>query len=137
MRNHEGLFNLAYFEFYGSTTSMVAETRALLRGLQLSVPTFQFIHVEIDSLELVHILRDGHSCPWNIYYYVKTIKDLLSSICWVISHVFRKGNEVADCLANEAVESGCSRVFTNCRQLSKAAQGALLINKAGLAKVRN
>lgn len=63
IRDHNGVFKLAYYDFYGTVSSMVAEAKSALRGLQLAVQTHSFIHLELDSFDLVQILRDGSSCP--------------------------------------------------------------------------
>lgn len=94
---------LAYYEYYGILSSIVAETRAVLSGLLLLPPSVTAIWLELDSVVLVQIFKEEAQCPWHIFYYIKAIKHILKDTAFYISHGFREANYVADGLANEAV----------------------------------
>ena len=64
--------------YFGHATSMSAESRALLHGLQLCAAHGLFsIQVETDSQSLFHMLQSSNSWPWNIY-----------SIIWSLCKLF-------------------------------------------------
>lgn len=136
LRGTVGYFIIAYYDFYGYETSMVAETKVVLKGLQLSFSHCAYLHLELDSLVLVHILRGESNCPWHIYYYIEAIKSLLASIVCVVTNIYREGNKVADGLANEAVDMGGNCVFFISYELPKKIQGSFLLDKGGIPSFR-
>src|SRR4051812_6902785 len=67
-RSSKGSILMAYYEYYGVYSSLVAETRAVLSGRKLLGNSFLAIWLDLDSLVLVQILSDEINCPWQIYY---------------------------------------------------------------------
>ena len=67
LRDHNGQTLWALADFYGETTNMVTEEKALMQGLQLCIETgFVCIDIEIDSLILVKIVNREVDVPWGI-----------------------------------------------------------------------
>ncbi|XP_071928157.1 uncharacterized protein [Coffea arabica] len=67
VRDREGKLIFGYSCFFGSLTSLHAELKAMLFGVQLCVAQgLHELHVESDSLSLVRILQESHSCPWRL-----------------------------------------------------------------------
>src|SRR5438270_277846 len=75
LRDSRSCLKLGYFEYFGVQTSLEAEVRAVSLGLQhLLGMNITFLWLELDTLILVHILKGEWAVPWNIQYYVNTIK---------------------------------------------------------------
>ena len=112
MRDCEGNLIWAFANFYGNNTNMVAETSALLNGLEKCVASGYFkVDLESDSLTLIQILKHQIGVPWYIWYSIKKIEKLLEGMDVGISHTYRESNTVADFLAN----FGCTKkVFFLC-----------------------
>lgn len=90
---------------------MLAKAMAILSGLQLATDLdVMFLWIEINSLELLHILQGSHRCPWWLHYIFDSIYKLGKYVC-VISHVMCEGNQGADSLANEAIRRDGGQVF--------------------------
>ncbi|CAK9173299.1 unnamed protein product [Ilex paraguariensis] len=125
--------------FYGNCTSMEAEFRALLIGLEL-VKLHGFIgnqiEIESDSLVLVSTVKGGANCAWPYCGFLSKIKGLLGQANFQLRHVYRKANGVADSLANCAVLDGASSDFSVGRQLPLAIKMALLQDQKGLPVLR-
>lgn len=104
-RSFNSKIRFAYYEFYGIKTSLEAELLGLLSGLKHPADIIvEAVWIELDSLCLVQILNGKCSCPWQLHYYIQAIKDYLQQYEYRISHIYRKGNSMADGLANEAVD---------------------------------
>lgn len=86
---------MGYYNFFGTTTSLEAESKTVHVGLRLMarVP-ISFLWLELDSLILVQILKNIWSVPWNLCYYAAAIKEELSRYVIIISHIYREGDEL-------------------------------------------
>lgn len=91
-RSGNGRLKLAFYEYYGYGTSMFAEAKAIQSGLLLAKDLdIVYLWLEIDSLELVKILRGLHSCPWGLYCIVD-----ISACCWVSLYMLHHTHCVKD-----------------------------------------
>lgn len=135
-RTSNGTFHIAFHEYFGMCSSMVAETRAVLSALQLLDFSVVFLWLELDSQTLVNLLLDIVSCPWQIHYYVRTIKELLSKHTYRITHVFREANTTSDLLANVAIELQSKLIYHSVQDLPKHIQGSYILDKASLPNLR-
>ena len=92
LRDDKGNFLLTFSSFFGNGTSIQAETRTLLFGVKLCLSCgYINLHIEVDSLVLVHILKQISSCPWSVLTEVKHLLRLSSNFV-EISHCFRETN---------------------------------------------
>lgn len=83
--------------FYGTTSNMVFEAKALLQGIQTCINKGVIrVMIEVDSLILKRIIEGKIDVPWVITYEFRHIKCLLASIEYRISHVFHEDNQAAD-----------------------------------------
>ena len=65
-----------------------------LKELNLS-----FVEIEGDNLCLINVLNDIWVCPWDVEPIIYDIRFELSSCPgFILSHVFREVNQVADCI---------------------------------------
>ncbi|KAM7461730.1 hypothetical protein LguiA_029851 [Lonicera macranthoides] len=137
LRNDQGRLIWAQADYFGLTSNMVAETRALLMGIRKCVwEGWSNIEVEVDSLILVQVVKQQIRVPWCIHFELKEIMHLLGQVNFQISHIYRESNKCADFLAN----IGCKeRVFLNFVEFESCPhylKGLLKIDRAGLPSLR-
>lgn len=123
--------------FIGNNSSMLAEVKALRCGLEYALQlSISHLWIEMESLELIHILRGKSHCPWHIHYYIRYIRSLLSDITLYITHIFREGNKVADGLANEAIDKRDRKNYEALTEFPRYVYGVFLLDRASLPGVR-
>ncbi|XP_077226257.1 uncharacterized protein LOC143859445 [Tasmannia lanceolata] len=112
MRDSKAKVIIAFAYFYGTSTNMVAEARALLDGLRLC-KAFGIVNlvVESDSKVLMDLISKKESHPWSISSYWLEMMLLMDQLRPSHQHQFREGSKVADALANEAVITKSNQVF--------------------------
>ncbi|KAJ1703979.1 hypothetical protein LUZ63_003758 [Rhynchospora breviuscula] len=102
-RNHEGVFLLGYSERIEKATSSVAELVAAKRGLELALENGWFnIWIEGDAKFVVDVMgKPAQMRSKEHVKHINEIKMLLSLLNhFDASHIFRRGNKVANKLAN-------------------------------------
>lgn len=85
----------------GINTNVVVEAKVIMQGLTYYVE--QDLHtpiLETDSLVLKKVIESEWDPPWSIITKVQKIKDMKDHFNMIFQHVFRKGNTVADFIAN-------------------------------------
>ena len=113
IRNQEGDIFLAEACFLGRGTSLMAESIALLRGLELCKEHNLFgVEVEIDCKLLFQVLTTSLLGPWSIFSILVAIRDLLPTISCSFRHIFREANSVADFLSKHASFSRNSMAYS-------------------------
>ena len=136
LRDDGGNFLLAFSSFFGNVTSIQAEALALLFGVKSCLSRdYVNLHIEMDLLVLVHILKQGSSCPWSIYTEVKYLLKFSSNFV-AISHCFRESNQVADSLANMGCDQGFNTTYHQLVDLPMKARGAFRLDRIGLPSIR-
>ncbi|MQM01654.1 hypothetical protein Taro_034414 [Colocasia esculenta] len=109
IRDKHGTIPLAFANFYGVGSNIIAETRDLCDGLRMA----HFLGVCLsaiysDSSTLVQFMQQGKCSNWHIQCWWHPSRDLLQGNVTILSHVFRETNQVADRLANHATSSRCN-----------------------------
>ena len=136
LRDGAGRFLLAFSAFFGRCSSIQAEARALLVGISLCISRgYRRVHVEADSLILVQILKSAIRHPWSIDPEVRRLLQLSSHFASV-SHCFREGNQVADCLSKVGCDAGCDRSYFQVADLPMMARGAFRLDSFGFPSLR-
>nr|XP_027082607.1 probable LRR receptor-like serine/threonine-protein kinase At3g47570 [Coffea arabica] len=131
IRNGESKLLLAFSTFVGTCTSIQAEARALLFGINLCISCgYVRVHVEMDYLVLVKILQQQIRCPWSIDMEIRSLLQLMPHVA-SITHCFREGNQVADRLSNIGCDEGCNRTYHHLSELPTQARGAFRLDKFG------
>ena len=122
--------------YFGIASSMQAEARALLFGVNLCLQRdFDAFDVELDSSVLVQILNRTSQCPWSIYKEVQQLVGLVSHFPR-IRHCYRQANQVADILANEDCRQGHVEIYLAASALPQLARGAYHLDRIGVASIR-
>ncbi|XP_071916259.1 uncharacterized protein [Coffea arabica] len=138
LRDSSGRSLFAFSAYLGETTSLHAETSALLIGLRECVQRgFGNVGIQLDSLVLVGVLQKTFQCPWHIRKEVWQIWQLLGDSPR-IAHCYREANKVADILSNVGVTHPGQqvRVYEHLRLIPQLARGALRLDRLGLPSVR-
>ncbi|KAJ8642101.1 hypothetical protein MRB53_018795 [Persea americana] len=132
IRNHNGEFLEAFCHFYGVVTSVEAEFRALRDGLDLCEDLCTHLEIECDSQVIVEAVSKRRNVPWKVRDLWLDILDSLRRITWTISHVFREGNCVADCLASISGDLNSDQVFFFASEFPRPVRLALQSDYIGL-----
>ncbi|XP_077249302.1 uncharacterized protein LOC143888778 [Tasmannia lanceolata] len=137
MRDAKAKVIFAFAFFYGTSTNMVAEARALLDGLRLCKAFgFKNFVVESDSKVLMDFISKKGSHPWSISFFWPEIIDLMDFMGPHHQHQFREGNQVADALANEACKSRSHQIFHGWSEMPRIARGAARCDTNGFPNIR-
>jgi len=87
--------------FYGTTSILVAEARAVRDGLQFVVQVgFRNINIEGDNQIIIQAIEGKIITPWQMQHIIEDILHWRShSIQFTTKHVFREANMAADWFA--------------------------------------
>ncbi|KAM7506402.1 hypothetical protein LguiA_016855 [Lonicera macranthoides] len=122
----------AQADFFGHQFNMVAETRALLQGLdRCYADNVCGLDVEVDSLILLQILEKKIPIPWGVIYEARRLLFLLSCMDVQLRHTYRENNVAADHLANMGCSAQKKLVFTGFRELPKMLKGIVKLDRTG------
>ncbi|KAL6565040.1 hypothetical protein OROMI_016490 [Orobanche minor] len=95
-----------FSDFLAVRSNNFAEIYAIWRGLEFCHEQKLFkVWVEVDSKIALHLIEHSISCHWEIQGLIFKIRGFMEKMDIHFSHIFREGNAVADCLANQ----GCER----------------------------
>lgn len=118
-------------------TSMEAETTAILVAFRKSKGlNLHKIILETDSLSLRMIFSKEWKYPWNIIIQIEDIRQLMANNQCKIKHAFREASQLADKLANIALEQENPLCFNNFLQLPVECRRILNIDKAQITTMR-
>ncbi|XP_047259239.1 uncharacterized protein LOC124891563 [Capsicum annuum] len=84
---------------------LVSETIAILEAARYCVAhNVLNLILETDSLFLKNIITSTWKLPWSVTVELEEIGELLENLNVQVTHVMREGNQLADYLANSALE---------------------------------
>ncbi|PKU67569.1 hypothetical protein MA16_Dca018872 [Dendrobium catenatum] len=115
---------------------IMAELNALFLGLDLCLKVGKtWVWIEVDSLFLVQMIRDGISGNTHCFYINRKIKKILNVMKFKISHFFREGNGCANWLANKgSYLAGYEELDT--LNLDHSLKVMLLLDNASMPHIR-
>ncbi|MQL75993.1 hypothetical protein Taro_008377, partial [Colocasia esculenta] len=106
IRDRHGNVLVAFAYYYGYGNSMTAEIRALADGIRFAEHFgFHISIVHSDSMALVHSLKAGKCPSWYAYRWWRIAQVFIQRRNYLLHHVYREANQVADSLANYGGES--------------------------------
>lgn len=112
VRDHHGEVLFAFHEHGSVSSSISVELAALLSGLSHTIRLGHTrMWIEVDALLVVQLLSHSDAGHWSIQGFLTSIRNVLSSVEFRISHVHREGNTVADALANLGCQTEVARSF--------------------------
>ncbi|XP_019224809.1 PREDICTED: uncharacterized protein LOC109206439 [Nicotiana attenuata] len=107
LRNEEGEVMYACGKEIDEGTNNEAEARAILEALRYCLNhDYVLIEWHTDPMVMTNVFQGTWTCPWNMEIYVEEIKEMMTKGNIQISHTLREGNQLADHLANFALEFG-------------------------------
>ena len=136
VRDSREKFVFGYAEPFGVITSMQAELRALLWGVRHCVIRGCLeLHLEADSLTLVHIVQGTSACPWRLQRDLDELM-MFKQYFTSITHCYREANAPADHLANFGADSSTGHVFNTFSELPQLVRGAIRLDRLGFPTFR-
>ncbi|KAK9930542.1 hypothetical protein M0R45_027578 [Rubus argutus] len=105
-RDHLGRVLGCFAGSLGTAYALEAELHAVVHAIHLaSLKGWTSLWIESDSTLVIHFLSSiNNKVPWRYSTIWFNCRALLASMSVKISHVYREGNQVADCLANFGVD---------------------------------
>lgn len=123
--------------FFGIGSALLAEIRALKRGLQhCSAQGFSAFDVRCDSQILVQFMLGRTAFPWQYADELQETQLLLRSTSSRIFHCFRETNMVADALAKFASSSCLTRFFSSSSTLPMHFQRLVRMDQLAFPNIR-
>nr|XP_027099065.1 uncharacterized protein LOC113718354 [Coffea arabica] len=138
LRDSNGIPLIGFSAYFGETTCLCAEVRALLIGLQTCVHRgFGNLCVQSDSLVLIGILQHRIQCPWKIRRDIRQIWQFVKDP-HRFSHCYREANKVADALSNVGVSHPEHQVklYESFNTFPTMARGAIRLDRLGMPSIR-
>ncbi|MQM17341.1 hypothetical protein Taro_050310 [Colocasia esculenta] len=137
IRDSQGHVQVAFAHFYGVGTNMLAEIGALCDALRLAYTLgYRLSIIYSDSQVLVNSICEEKATSWHSYEWWRDAKHIVSRESISLSDVYRETNQVADSLANYAVNSRQNDVFWGAQNLPYPCKGLVVIDKSSLMHVR-
>lgn len=137
IRDHGG--DLVYVQagVLGQTTNIQVKATAILEALTFWENSLnQKKTLETDSLTLIKIIKGVWRVPWELAKMVEKIKKKLIKQWVTLQHIFREGNQLANYLANHAVEEGRKMKFHNFGELPTKGRNILNTDKYQIPTIR-
>lgn len=93
-----------------NTTSTMAEAVAILEASKhCKNSQYNQVIIQTDSMLLCKVLKGKWVTPWALSDIVEEIKTCLQDKQYTFQHILREGNQLADYIANKAIEQGTCR----------------------------
>ncbi|KAK4714445.1 hypothetical protein R3W88_020352 [Solanum pinnatisectum] len=120
----------------GETTNMEAEVTAAWKTLQFCVQSgLRQVKLETDSLALKNMISGSWRIPWEIVEKVEDIQEIMQQINVQVWNVFTEANQLADVIANTAINTEHKLVFQYFHQLPSLGKRILNIDKQEVPSV--
>ncbi|XP_075083560.1 uncharacterized protein LOC142167295 [Nicotiana tabacum] len=105
--NEEGNVVYACGKEIPEGTNIEVGVRAILEALKYCVEhDYILIDLHTDSMLVKNVIQGEWSTPWSVVVYVEEIRELMGRCHLKISHTLREGNQLADHIANYALDNG-------------------------------
>jgi ribonuclease HI len=113
-RNHEADFVYSFAEPLGITNSYIAEMCGVMRAIEIAYQNqLSNLWLESDSTTVVAAFNNPDKpVAWCLRNRWKNVVFMTSYMNFMVSHIYREGNQVADLLANHGL-SFSSIVYWN------------------------
>lgn len=107
LRNEEGDVVYACGKEIPEGSNTVAEASAINEALKCCVENdYVLIDFHTDSMLLKNAITGEWKSPWAICVVVEKIKEMMARCNVTVKHTFREGNNLADHIANYALDIG-------------------------------
>jgi ribonuclease HI len=134
-RDHNAEFLLAFAEPLGIASSYIAELNGAIKVIEIAFDNqWNNLWLETDSMLVVNAFKNQDNCvAWPLRNRWKNALTKTRQMNFLVSHVYREGNKVADLVAN----FGLNAAFSTSWLLAPSfIRDCLLHNKLGLPNFR-
>lgn len=105
-RDSEANFLLGFSENVGQENAYFAELSAAMRAIEIaSQQNWTQLWLESDSMLVVNAFKNHALVPWKLRNRWYNCIHTVLSMNFIVSHIFREGNQCADILANVGLNS--------------------------------
>lgn len=133
-RNHNSDFLLCFAENTGQEDAYYAELSGALRAIELAKQFNWFnLWLELDSLLVVNAFKNKALVPWRLRNRWDKCLNIVSNMNFIVSHIFREGNQCADHLANMGLTCNIPYIWM---QLPSSISAFVSQNKLGMPNFR-
>jgi len=103
-RDHAAEAILCFAEPHGFTNSYYVELCAFMRVVEIAHQNnWHNIWIETDSALVVMAANSSDQVPWELRNRWLNVMTNLNTMNYLVSHIFREGNQIADLLANHSL----------------------------------
>ncbi|OVA11456.1 Ribonuclease H domain [Macleaya cordata] len=136
IRDNQGWIVAAFHRFYSSGTNNLAESRALLDGLDLCCQMgIRRIAVRVDSKLVASWYHFRSDIPWTLLRWWQKIRERAQDLDLVVGHVYREVNAPADFMANMGLSSRSDHNFWS--NFPPRLVGLARLDRMGIPYLRN
>lgn len=129
LRDEFGNFKPAFLEKFKNETNNEAKLQALISGISMcKTLDIQNIIIETNSELVVGWLKKNHCSAWYLWNFQESLQVELQVISFLINHIFREGNQIADFLTRVG-ERGSTQLFKNRIALPRQVCSMIQLNK--------
>lgn len=119
------------------TTNNKVETTAVLHGLRFCTQQgFSRVILETDSMAMRNMLMREWKIPWELIEIIEEARDIVEKYQYRVTHVYREGNQLADALANHAIDKNERCTYSMFAQLPKRCTAILNMDKHQMTSLR-
>ncbi|KAG5572010.1 hypothetical protein H5410_061776 [Solanum commersonii] len=90
----------------------------------------QDVLIETDSRGLKKIIQKEWKVPWELVERMEEIRDIMLLTVTIITHTYKEGYGLADCIANISIEGQTSHEYHSFHELAVRARQVLNTEKA-------
>ncbi|CAJ2657205.1 unnamed protein product [Trifolium pratense] len=110
--SHQSEFVLAFAENQDFHSSFVAELCGVMKAVEIAkIHNWLNIWIETDSNFTVLAFKSNSLVPWMVRNRWQNCKLLARRMNLIVTHIYRKGNVIADSLANLGLNTDMSCFF--------------------------
>jgi ribonuclease HI len=100
-RNSQADFVLCFEENVGTGNAFHAELSGAMRAIEIAAAnSWSNLWLELDSSLVVNAFHNNSAIPWSLQNRWENCIYLLGSMNFIVSHIYKEGNQCADALAN-------------------------------------
>lgn len=111
-RNHEANMLYCFAKHLGNSTSYQVELCGIMIGIEIAHHNhWNQVWFETDSSLVILAIKSSNSIPWSLRNRWYNAMNYLKSMNYIITNIYREGNQVADILANYALNLDSGMVW--------------------------
>lgn len=133
-RNHNSDFLLCFAENTGKEDAYFAEISGALRAIELAKQfSWNNLWLELHSMLVVNAFKNKALVPWRLKNRWENCMITVSNMNFIISHIYREGNQCVDHLANLGLSCNVPSIWM---QIPNSLTSFFVQNKLGIPNFR-